>query len=175
MRVLIISADLFEDSELQRPFHTLQSSGYDVDVASLKSGWITGKHGLKVAITLTVDRVKPENYALLILPGGKAPSVLRKNTDVIKIVRNFFEHSKPIAAICHGPQILISAGLVKSKKMTSYKSVASELKEAGAVFIDAPVVVDDQLITSRQPSDLDNFIREILKKLNQSESVSINL
>lgn len=165
MHVLIISADLFEDSELEIPLRELKSANFKIDVASFKTGTIVGKHGAKINVNQTVDDVRSDDYDLLILPGGKAPEQLRKSVRVIEIVRDFFEHNKPIAAICHGPQILISAGVVKGRKMTAYKSVEPELVKAGAEYIDARVVVDNNLITSRQPSDLPNFINEIKKKL----------
>lgn len=166
MRILIISADQYEDSELLTPLQKLRAEGFAVDIASLQKEPITGKHGAKTNVNLTVEDVITEDYEMLILPGGRAPAQLRKNKKVIEIVRRFFELNKPVAAICHGPQILISAGLVKGKKMTAYKTVATELTEAGAEYTDASVVVDSNLITSRQPSDLDNFLREIKRKLS---------
>jgi protease I len=101
------------------------------------------------------------------LPGGRAPGEIRKDQDAIRIVRHFFEKRKPVSAICHGPQILITAGLLKGKHATCYKSVAQELKDAGAVYEDKEVVVDGNLVTSRKPSDLPDFMRETLKLLKQ--------
>jgi archaeal arginyl aminopeptidase len=163
MKALIISADNFEDSELLVPFYRLKEAGIEVSVASLNHGTITGKHGYEVAVDTTLDEVAPDDYALLVLPGGKAPAALRKEPKALEIARSFFASSKPVAAICHGPQILISAGLLRGRYATCYKSVADELKVAGALYEDREVVVDANLVTSRQPSDLPAFMRETMK------------
>jgi protease I len=165
MKALIISADNFEDSELLVPYYRLKEAGVEVTVASLKSGAIKGKHGYEVDVDKIFDEVEADDYTLLILPGGAAPAVVRKESKALEIVRSFFAHSKPVAAICHGPQILISAGLLQGRHATCYKSVADELKEAGALYEDREVVVDGNLITSRQPADLPAFMRETMKQL----------
>jgi len=165
MKALIISADNFEDSELLVPYYRLKEAGVEVKLASLKRGAITGKKGYEVAVEKTIDEVNPDAYAILILPGGKAPAVVRKEPKALEIARSFFVRNKPVAAICHGPQILISAGLLKGRRATCYKSVADELKKAGALYEDQEVVVDANLITSRQPADLPAFMRETMKQL----------
>jgi protease I len=165
MKALIISADNFEDSELLVPYYRLKESGVEVTVASLNRGNITGKHGYEVAVDKTFDEINPDDYTLLVLPGGKAPAVVRKESKALVIVRSFFARSKPVAAICHGPQILISAGLLQGRHATCYKSVADELKEAGALYEDREVVVDANLVTSRQPVDLPAFMHEMMKQL----------
>ena len=165
MRALIISADLFEECELKIPYQSLRELGIHVDIASIKKGTITGKSGFNIYVTMTLDEVDPKNYDILILPGGKGPALLRKQTKALEIARYFFEHNKLIAAICHGPQILISAGLLKDKEVTGYKSIAEELKDAGAIYKDEEVIIDKNLITSRQPSDLNAFMEAIKKYL----------
>lgn len=165
MKALIISADNFEDSELLVPYYRLKEAGVEVTVVSLKHGAITGKQGYEVAMDKTFDEVNPDDYAILFLPGGKAPAVVRKEPKALEIARSFFAGSKPVAAICHGPQILISAGLLKGRRATCYLSVADELKEAGALYEDREVVVDGNLVTSRQPPDLPAFMRETMKLL----------
>lgn len=165
MKALIISADNFEDSELLVPANRLKEAGVEVTVASLRCGTIKGKHGYKVAVDKTLDEVNPDDYAILILPGGAAPAVVRKEPKALEIARLFIARGKPVAAICHGPQILISAGLLQGRRATCYRSVADELKEAGALYEDQEVVVDASLVTSRQPADLPAFIREIMKQL----------
>ena len=165
MKALIISADNFEDSELLVPYYRLKEADVEVEVASLGRGVITGKHGYEVAVDKTLGEVNPDNYAILILPGGKAPAVLRRQSKALEIARSFFAHSKPVAAICHGPQILISAGLLQGRHATCYTSVADELKEAGALYEDREVVVDANLVTSRQPADLPAFMRETMKQI----------
>lgn len=165
MKALIISADHFEDTELLVPFYRLKESGFEVEVASLKRGAIMGKHGYEVAVDKTLDEVNPDDYAILILPGGAAPATVRKEPKALEIARSFFVCSKPVAAICHGPQILISAGLLQGRRATCYKSVTDELKNAGALYTDQEVVVDANLVTSRQPADLPAFMRETMKQL----------
>ncbi len=172
MKALIISADQFEDSELLVPFYRLREEGITVDIASLHKGTITGKHGYEVLVTKTLEEVSPEEYDILVLPGGKAPAVVRTEHKAIEIATTFFRHNKPVAAICHGPQTLVSAGLLKGRKATCYRSVVSELKEAGARYEDSEVVVDGNLVTSRQPSDLPAFMREMMSKLKKAGAKS---
>ena len=165
MKALIISANNFEDSELLVPYYRLKEAGVEVTVASLNRGAIKGLHGYEVTVDKTLDEVDPDDYAILVLPGGRAPAVLRKEAQALEIARSFFTGGKPVAAICHGPQILISAGLVKGRRATCYKSMAAELKEAGAFYEDREVVVDANLVTSRQPADFPAFLRETMKLL----------
>lgn len=165
MKALIISADNFEDMELLVPYYRLEEEGIQVDIASTYKGKIKGKHGYEVEVDKTLKEVKPDDYDLLVLPGGKAPETVRKDKDAIEIAKDFFKNKKPVSAICHGPQTLISAGLLKGRHATSYKSVANEMKEAGVLYEDKEVVVDGNLVTSRQPSDLPAFLRETMKKI----------
>lgn len=169
MRALIISADLFEDSELKIPYQELINLDIDVDIASLHKGMITGKHGYTINATLGIEEIDPTQYDMLLLPGGKAPTTLRKEPKVLKIVQYFFDHNKLIAAICHGPQLLISAGLMVGKEATGYKSIQNELIEAGAIYRDEEVIVDKNMITSRIPADLDAFMNAIKKYLKESQ------
>jgi protease I len=168
MRALIISADHFEDSELLFPFYRLQEEGVDVYIASIARGKINGKHGYEVAVDIALRDVDPTNYDLLILPGGKAPTKLRKEPAVIAIAQDFMRRNKPVAAICHGPQILISAGVLQGRRATCYHSVAEEMQNSGALYEDTEVVVDDKLVTSRQPSDLPAFMRETVRLLGKT-------
>ena len=165
MKALIISANNFEDSELLVPYYRMKEAGIEVAVASLNRKAITGKHGYEVAVDKTLDEVNPEGYAILVLPGGKAPALVRKEPKALEIARSFFARSKPVAAICHGPQILISADLLQGRRATCYRSVADELKQAGALYEDRAVVVDANLVTSRQPADLPAFMHETMKQL----------
>jgi len=167
MRVLLLSADNFEDSELLVPYYRFLEDGFRVDVASMKKGKITGKHGYEVAVEKTLEEADPDDYDLLLLPGGKAPEAVRKQRAALEIAKSFFAGGKPVAAICHGPQTLISAGLLKGRRATCYRSVAAEMKEAGALYEDREVVVDGNLVTSREPSDLPAFMREIMKLLRK--------
>lgn len=169
MKALIISADNFEDTELLVPYYRLKEDGIDVDIASIKKGKIKGKHGYEIEANKALNEVNPSYYDILILPGGKAPEAIRKEKEAHDIARHFFEKNKPVAAICHGPQTLISAGLLKGRRATCYKTVADELKASGAIYEDREVVVDGNLITSRQPSDLPAFIKEIMKILKKTK------
>ena len=167
MKALIISADNFEDTELLVPFYRLEEEGAQVDIASIKKGKIKGKHGYEVEVNKTLKEVNPDDYDILILPGGKAPENLRKEKKAIEIAKHFFQKNKPVSAICHGPQTLITAGLLKGRRATCYKSVAQEMKDAGAIYEDKEVVIDGTLVTSRQPSDLPAFMRETMKMLEK--------
>jgi len=163
MKALIMSANDFEDSELLVPLYRLKEERIDVDVASLRHGKIKGKHGYEVTVDKTFDEVKPDQYDLLIIPGGNAPSPVRQNETALEIAASFFRTDKVVAAICHGPQVLISAGLLRNKRATCYHSVAEELRHAGGIYQDSEVVVDGNLITSRNPADLPAFMRAIMK------------
>jgi len=163
MRALIISADHFEDAELLFPFYRLQEEGLEVDIASIARGKISGKHGYEVAVGKALRDVDPNAYDILILPGGKAPATLRKEPAAVEIAQEFMRSNKPVAAICHGPQILITAGVMPGRRATCAPSVAEELQAAGALYEDKEVVVDGKLVTSRRPSDLPAFMREIVR------------
>jgi protease I len=169
VKALIISADNFEDTELLVPYYRLREEGTTADIASLSKGRIRGKHGYEVEVDKTVHEINPDDYDLLILPGGKAPEAIRKEEKALDISRRFFEKNKPVSAICHGGQTLISAGVLKGRRVTCYKSVASEMKEAGALYEDSEVVVDGNLVSSRQPSDLPAFMRETMKLVRRKE------
>ncbi len=167
MKVLIISAENFEDMELFVPFYRLKEEGIEVDISSMNKGRIKGKHGYEIEVEKTFKEVDPEKYDILVLPGGKAPETIRKDPAAVKIARSFFEGNKPVFAICHGPQLLITAGLLKRRHATCHKSVAPEMKEAGALYEDREVVVDGNLVTSRQPSDLPAFMREMMRAIKR--------
>ncbi|UCG78600.1 MAG: type 1 glutamine amidotransferase [Nitrospirota bacterium] len=165
MKILMISADNFEDSELLVPYYRMLEEGHSEDIASLKKGKIKGKKGYEIEANRELKDIDPAKYDVLILPGGKAPAVIRKEQKALDIAKHFFDEEKPVAAICHGPQTLISAGLIKGRHATSYRSVAQEMKDAGVKYEDREVVVDGNLITSRQPSDIPAFMRELMKKV----------
>ena len=167
MKALILSAEKFEDLELLVPFYRLQEAGYAVEVAAGARGSIHGIHGYEMQVDKTFSEVNPADYAVLVLPGGKAPAAIRHEPLVQAIVHAFFAEGKPVGAICHGPQTLISAGLLRGRQATCYRSVAAELQEAGALYADREVVVDGRLVTSRQPGDLPAFMRELMLLLPQ--------
>ncbi len=167
MKVLILSADEFEDSELLCPMYRLKEAGYQVDIAAPEWGQIKGKRGYTVTANLALDDVQPDGFRLLLLPGGKAPpQKLRSILQVQEIVRAFADKEYLVAAICHGPQILLSAGVLVGRRATCYRDVATELEAGGVLYEDSEVVVDGNIITSRQPSDIPAFMGEIIKALS---------
>ncbi len=171
MQILILTADGFEDTELLCPYYRLKEAGYQVDIAAPEWGEITGKHSYKVHANLAVGEVSPDPYHLLYIPGGKAPSKLRLIPDVLDLVRRFNEKKKLIAAICHGPQVLLSAGILKGRRATCYHKIAMELQANGVNYLDTEVVIDENIITSRVPSDIPAFIKAILKALEKDKLV----
>lgn len=163
MKALIISADEFEDSELLVPYYRLREEGFDVDIAAPRQGRIAGKHGYVVEANLALEEVRAEDHALLVVPGGRAPQAVRGTDAAQAIVKSFFQRNLPVAAICHGPQVLITAGVLDGRHATCYKSVAPEMQAAGALYEDSEVVVDGNLVTSRQPADLPAFMRALMR------------
>jgi protease I len=138
-------------------------------VAAIRRGRIRGKRGYEVEADRRLDEIRPDQYDLLILPGGRAPAALRKEKAALELVRAFMAENKPVAAICHGPQILVSAGVMRGRRATSFRSVAAELREAGAIYQDSEVVVDGNLVTAREPADLPAFMRATMKLVHTLE------
>ncbi len=167
-KVLILAGMEFEDVELLYPLYRLKEEGFEVVIASYTKE-LVGKKGYKVKVDLLLDEVKPEEYIALVIPGGRGPERLRAyaRDKAIKIVKHFVENNKPIAAICHGPQLLISAGAVKGKKVTSYPGIRDDLEVAGAKWVDAEVVVDGNIVTARVPNDIPAWFREFIKLLKK--------
>lgn len=165
-RVIILTADNTEDTEFFYPYYRLTEEGYQVDVATPDGGAFKGKHGLGLQDTLSINDVRPQDYALLYLPGGKAPEELRKNEQVLAFVKTFAQSGKPIAAVCHGPQVLITADLVRGKQMACWPGVREELEKAGGIFVDEALVEDGQFITGRMPGDLHRHLYGVLQYLH---------
>lgn len=166
-RIAIVATDGFEQSELLEPRKALEAEGAKVEVIALKRGEIQGMvhhdKGQKVAVDRTIDEVKSDDYAALVLPGGVAnPDALRTNEKVVSFVRKFFDTQKPVAAICHGPWTLIEAKVVKGRTVTSWPSLKTDLENAGAQWVDREVVNENHLVTSRKPDDLPAFCREMV-------------
>lgn len=164
-RVLILTADDTQDLEFFYPYYRLNEEGYTVDVATPKGGSFKGKMGMGLKETKSIRDVNATDYALLYIPGGKAPAALRKDDHVVNFVKSFAASGKPIAAICHGPQVLATADVIRGKKIAAYPEVQKELEEAGARFSDEALAIDGQFITSRVPGDLPRHLSGTLNAL----------
>ncbi|MGE0116426.1 MAG: type 1 glutamine amidotransferase domain-containing protein [Dongiaceae bacterium] len=171
-KVAIVATDGFEQSELERPLEALRQAGATAHVISPRPGeirgWETKDWGRAVAVDRTLDDASPGEYDALVLPGGQInPDLLRVEPKAVDFVRQMFRAGKPVAAICHGPWLLIEADVVRGRRATSYKSIRTDLRNAGAQVVDEPVVVDQGLITSRQPDDLDAFCRKLVEEIGE--------
>jgi protease I len=163
MKALIMIGEGFEDSEFFYPYYRLREEGIEVDVAAPQSGQVTGKHGYSFNAQITIEEAVSNEYDVLILPGGKGPEAVRLIPQAVEIVQKICKQDKPIGAICHGGQILISADVLKDKKATCWKGIKDDLLMAGAQYTDSEVVVDGNLVTSRCPGDLPAFSRELMQ------------
>ncbi|BAB65904.1 type 1 glutamine amidotransferase domain-containing protein [Sulfurisphaera tokodaii] len=166
MKVLFIVGDEYEDIELLYPFYRVIEEGYQPVIAGKEAGAkIVGKHGYSVVADIAFKDVKVEDYLALVIPGGRGPERIRTLPEVKELTRRFFIDKKPVAAICHGPQVLISAGVIKGRKVTSVASIKDDIVAAGGEYVDAPLVEDENLISSRHPGDLPYFAKGLLKAL----------
>ncbi len=168
-KVVILTADDTEDTEFFYPYYRLTEEGYQVDVVTPDGGAFKAKHGLGLQQTRSIGEVRAQDYALLYIPGGKAPAELRKDNQVLDFVRTFAQTGRPIAAVCHGPQVLIEAGLVEGVQMACWPEVQEELEEAGGVFVNEALVEDGQFITARQPGDLHRHLYGVLQYLKEKK------
>jgi protease I len=171
-RVAIVVADGFEQIELTEPRKALQEAGAKTEIVSPAKGKVKGwnhtEWGDQFPVDVAIEQARAGNYDALLLPGGVMnPDKLRRNENVLQFVREFFTAGKPVAAICHGPWTLIDAGLVKGRKMTSYETIQTDLKNAGANWVDAEVVVDRGLVTSRKPDDIPAFNRKMIEAFKE--------
>ena len=169
-RVAILVTHGFEESEFTKPLEALKESGASVEIISLEKGkvksWSNKNWSNEYDVDKTVDEVDSHNYDALVLPGGvMSPDKLRMNEDAVNFVAGFFDDEKPIAAICHGPWTLIETGELKGRKVTSYPSLKTDLVNAGAEWSDEEVVVDNGLVTSRNPGDLPAFCKKMIEEI----------
>jgi protease I len=170
-KVAILAADGVEKVELEQPRAALSQEGAEVELLSLKTGEIQARnHDLEPAGTFDVDRAvsdaSVDEFDALVLPGGTVnPDKLRLDDSAVSFVRDFANSGKPVAAICHGPWTLVEAGVVAGRKVTSYPSIRTDLRNAGARVVDEEVVVDKNLVTSRSPSDLEAFCSVLIEQL----------
>jgi protease I len=164
-KILILAADLYEDMELWYPKIRMKEAGFDVVVAAKEKKTYKGKNGYPVNADITLEEVKTDEYAAVIIPGGYAPDIMRRYEKLLQIVKAISDAGKPVAAICHAAWVPISAKIVKGKKMTCFMAVKDDVINAGAEYLDQEVVVDGNLITSRFPDDLPAFCRAILSAI----------
>jgi len=172
-RAVIITGPEFEDVEVIYPYYRLLAAGFFVDIATDQGKNVNGKFGVPIISLIkpndpvaTID-LKPENYDLVVIPGGHiAPDKVRQQQEVLDFIKQMDRADKLIASICHGPWVLISAGILKKKKATCYPSMVDDLKNAGAIYLDASVAVDKNIITSRRPKDLPVFLEKIVEVFN---------
>ena len=183
VRVAILATDGFEQSELEKPREALIQAGATTTVVSLEEGEITGwdedDWGNSVEVDQVLTNADPAEFDALLLPGGVMnPDKLRAQPEAVEFVRAFFEAGKPVAAICHGPQLLIEANILHNRTVTSFPSIRTDLKNAGAHWVDKDVVTDQGLVTSRRPSDIPRFNQKMIEEFaevvqkKQAESVS---
>lgn len=168
-RIAILATDGFEQVELSKPRAALDAAGAKTEIIAPKGGSIKGFNHLEPGDDFPVDvKLKdadPEDYDGLLLPGGVAnPDALRQVPEAVKFAQAFFQAGKPVAAICHGPQLLIEAGVVKGRKLTSFSSLQTDLRNAGAKWVDEVVVTDQGLVTSRQPDDIPRFNDKMIEE-----------
>jgi protease I len=168
-KVAILATDGFEQSELEKPRAALEEAGAETFLISPKKdtvrGWNKDGFGDTLDVDVPLKDADPEEYDALLLPGGVMnPDKLRMLPEAVRFAAHFFETGKPVAAICHGPQLLIEADAVRGRKLTSYPSLKTDLRNAGAEWVDEPVVVDEGLVTSRKPDDIPQFNAKMLEE-----------
>ncbi|RFZ81601.1 type 1 glutamine amidotransferase [Mucilaginibacter terrenus] len=171
-KVAILTEEGFEQVELTSPKQALEEAGATVHVISPKSGkikaWNKTDWGIEIDVDKELNAVSPDDYDALVLPGGVLnPDKLRQNKDAVAFVSAFLDESKPVAAICHGPQTLIETGMLKGRTLTSYPSLQTDLVNAGVNWVDEEVVVDNGLVTSRTPADLEAFNRKTIEEIGE--------
>lgn len=173
-RILILATNGFEQSELEVPRDRLKEAGAQVHVVSPERGEIKGwdkkDWGRPVPVDKTLAEVRETEYDAIVLPGGQInPDLLRVDPAAIGLIKSFYDAGKTVAAICHAPWLLVEAGLVQGKRMTSYKSIRTDVENAGARWEDASVVTDNGVITSRNPGDLEDFSNKIIEEVREGK------
>jgi protease I len=173
-RVAILAADMFERVELEEPRDALKDAGAEIEIVSLKPGEIQGFDHFDPANTIKVDKtveeVSADDYDALMIPGGVGnPDQLRGDENAVELVRSFFEQGKPVAAICHAPWVLVEAGVVRDRKLTSWPTLQTDIRNAGGNWVDEEVVVDQGLVTSRKPDDIPAFSKKMIEEFAEGK------
>jgi protease I len=171
-RVAILAADMFERVELEQPRDALQDAGAEIEIVSLQPGEIQGfdhfEPADKVKVDRAVEEVSADDYDALMIPGGVGnPDQLRGDENAVAFVRSFFEQGKPVAAICHAPWVLVEAGVVRDRKLTSWPTLQTDIRNAGGTWVDEEVVVDSGLVTSRKPDDIPAFSEKMIEEFRE--------
>lgn len=166
-KIAVLIEDNFNEFELIYPYYRLKEEGFQSILVGPQLKSYHSKVGLEMRSELSIDDVNPEEFDGVIIPGGYAPDLLRRNEKILSFVRKMFESNKLVGAICHAGWVLISAKIVNGVTMTCFHSIKDDVKNAGAKYVDESVVVDNNLITSRMPADLPDFMREIIKFLKR--------
>jgi protease I len=169
--VLFLTANNTEDLEFFYPYYRFIEEGFKVDVVTPDGGAFKGKQGLGISQTKKITDVKANDYQLLYIPGGKAPAELKQNNDAIALTKAYVQTGRPVAAVCHGPQILAAAGVISGKKIAAWPEVEGEVEEAGAEYVNQQTCVDGQFITARWPADLPFHVAKTLEVLKNSKSL----
>jgi protease I len=169
LKVAVLVTDGYEPSELTEPMKALRDAGAQPSIVSNHDGQIHGKTDADVAtVDLTLDAARPDDFAALLLPGGvKNPDTMRQDDRAVAFVRHFADVGKPIAAICHAPWMLVEADVVRGRRVTSYPSLRTDLRNAGAEWVDEEVVTDRGLVTSRTPNDLPAFNAKMVEEFGE--------
>jgi protease I len=164
--IAVVVADDFEDAEFQVPCDRITAAGHHVTIVGIRAGQaLRGKRGTVVEVELAASEIDPRELDGVVIPGGYSPDRLRVHADVVDLVRRVAHEGGLVAAVCHGPSLLIEAGLVQGRTVTSWPSIRTDLENAGASWVDQPVVEDGNLVTARNPGDLDGFSDAILAHL----------
>jgi protease I len=171
-KVAMVVANQFEDSEAIEPKNHLESLGADVVMIGETKGTVEGKKGGVLEVERTFDEVTPEEFDLLVIPGGGSPENLRIVDEAVAFTRGFVESGKPVGSICHGPQLLISAKVLDGRTVTSVKKIRDDVMNAGAHYVDEPLVIDGNLITSRVPGDLPQFNEALAQAVGLKEKAA---
>lgn len=171
-KVAILTENGFEETELTSPRQALQAAGAIVHIVSPQAGmvkaWDRDHWSIEVPVDVNLADANPEDYDMLVVPGGVInPDKMRSNPACVLFAQHFIEQGKPLGAICHGPQLLIETGMISTRKLTSYGSIRTDLENAGALWEDSEVVVDNGLVTSRSPKDLEAFNKKLIEELGE--------
>jgi protease I len=176
-KVAILTDNGFEESELTSPKKALEDAGAKVDIVSMQKGkvkgWSQGNWSIELDVDVNLEDAKAENYDALMIPGGVInPDQMRRHLSYINFAQQFLEAGKPVAAICHAPQLLIETGMLTGREMTSFPSIKTDLINAGALWEDKEVVVDNGLVTSRSPKDLEAFNKKMIEEIAEGKHLT---